>query len=315
MFSVIIPLYNKEKYIERAIRSVLKQTISDYEIVVVDDGSEDNSVSIIRGINNHKIRLIEQTNRGVSAARNKGVSEAKGDIVAFLDADDKWNDDFLENIESLIKKFPNAGAYCTAYNIISRSGKNRTISFKGVPSLQEGEGPIPNFFKAIACGETPICSSAVCVPKKVFEEIGGFVEGAIFGEDICMWAKIALKYKIIYSPQKSATYFHDSTNRTCDVYVPKEKDMDIFSFMLDMDKKGVIDGRSLFYAKEFIFRKRYQGAIKLLKAGYPVHARKWLEKCKPRTISLLVRKYVVFLVSFLPEVLVRGIVSMRIRSR
>src|SRR5574344_1434815 len=101
MISVVIPLYNKERYIERAIRSVLNQSFQDFEIIVVNDGSTDQSVTIVKDINDSRIRIINQKNGGVSSARNKGISEAKYAIVAFLDADDVWKENHLEVIVEL----------------------------------------------------------------------------------------------------------------------------------------------------------------------------------------------------------------------
>ena len=90
MISVVIPLYNKEKYIKRAIESVLNQTFQKFEIIVVNDGSTDKSAEIVQNIKDPRIRLINQKNAGVSAARNRGIQEAKYEYIAFLDADDFW---------------------------------------------------------------------------------------------------------------------------------------------------------------------------------------------------------------------------------
>ena len=90
MISVVIPLYNKEKQIKRTIQSVLTQTFQDFEIVIVNDGSTDNSTIEVEKIKDSRIRLIHQENAGVSAARNKGIEEAKYELIALLDADDEW---------------------------------------------------------------------------------------------------------------------------------------------------------------------------------------------------------------------------------
>src|SRR5574344_1047459 len=115
MISVVIPLYNKERYIERALRSVLNQTFGDFEIVVVNDGSTDASVSVVEGIEDSRIRIINQKNGGVSAARNRGIEESKYDIVAFLDADDVWKENHLSVIAELIDKYPACGVFATSY--------------------------------------------------------------------------------------------------------------------------------------------------------------------------------------------------------
>jgi glycosyltransferase involved in cell wall biosynthesis len=113
MFSIVIPLYNKEKYIKRAITSVLDQTIQDFEIIVVNDGSTDNSTNIVKSITDNRIKLINQENQGVSVARNTGIENTKNEYIAFLDADDKWEPYFLEEIRKLIEINKSAGLFAT----------------------------------------------------------------------------------------------------------------------------------------------------------------------------------------------------------
>lgn len=99
-----MPLYNNRNEVERALRSIAAQTVSGYEVIVVNDGSTDDGEKVVRGMNNPHVRIINQENKGVSAARNRGVGEAENDLVAFLDADDEWNPDFLETIVRMYKK-------------------------------------------------------------------------------------------------------------------------------------------------------------------------------------------------------------------
>lgn len=115
MISVVIPLYNKEKQIAKTLQTVLNQTYQDFEIVIVNDGSTDGSVDEVKKFLNPRIRLINQKNGGVSAARNRGIEEAKGEYIAFLDADDLWDIDHLEVLYQLILAYPKNGAYATAY--------------------------------------------------------------------------------------------------------------------------------------------------------------------------------------------------------
>ncbi|MFA6873908.1 MAG: glycosyltransferase family A protein, partial [Bacteroidaceae bacterium] len=120
MISVIIPLYNKERYIKRAICSVLNQSFGNFEIVVINDGSTDNSASIVESIDDTRIKLINQKNTGVSAARNKGIAESKYDFIAFLDADDEWKENHLAIIASLIEKYPLCGVFATSYYFLKK---------------------------------------------------------------------------------------------------------------------------------------------------------------------------------------------------
>ena len=102
MISVVIPLYNKEKQIAKTLQTVLNQTYQNFEIVIVNDGSTDGSVEEVLRISDSRIRLVNQENGGVSAARNRGIDEAKGEYIAFLDADDLWDIDHLEVLYQLL---------------------------------------------------------------------------------------------------------------------------------------------------------------------------------------------------------------------
>lgn len=121
-YSIIVPLYNKAPYVKKALESIVSQTFTDWECIIVDDGSTDNSAGICEGIIHpfihsavHPIRLIKQANSGVAAARNNGVAISNGEYVCFLDADDWWEPTFLEEMDKLTKEYPDAGLYATNY--------------------------------------------------------------------------------------------------------------------------------------------------------------------------------------------------------
>lgn len=212
-FSVIIPLFNKEKHIKRAIHSVLTQTYQKFELIVVDDGSTDNSVKKLNEIQDPRINLIQQNNTGVSAARNKGISVAKYNYIGFLDADDMWNPDYLLSIKNLIENYPGAGAYSTAYEIKKKDGTLETsLNVKNFG--QEWKGIIDDYFK-YAIVAPLLTASSVVIPKIVFKNVGKFEPGIKRGEDLEMWCRIALAYDIAYLNTVCATYFHDAENRAC----------------------------------------------------------------------------------------------------
>ena len=115
MYSIVIPLYNKEKYIARAIKSVLAQTYQEFEIIVINDGCTDNSANEVAMFDDDRIKIINQVNAGVSAARNRGILEAKQSFIAFLDADDEWYPDYLESIANLQGAYPECQVFATSY--------------------------------------------------------------------------------------------------------------------------------------------------------------------------------------------------------
>jgi len=113
--SVIIPLYNKEQFIKATLLSVLNQTFTDFEVLLINDGSTDSSVDIVSSFDDKRIRLYSTENKAVSHARNYGVSKSTSDLIAFLDADDLWEFNHLENLHNLYTSFPKCGLYATAY--------------------------------------------------------------------------------------------------------------------------------------------------------------------------------------------------------
>lgn len=204
MISVIIPLYNKETGIATALRSVLSQTYQEFEIVVVDDGSTDSSVAVVETFDDARIRLIRQQNAGVSAARNRGIAEAKGEYVAFLDADDEWMPDFLAEIRALQEAYPECRAQATAY-INNFQGNKKNIIQKKIP-FKEQCGILINYFEVASCSHPPVWTSAVCIERKLLQEIGGFPVGIKSGEDLLTWARIAVHTHWAYSRKALSQY-------------------------------------------------------------------------------------------------------------
>ena len=204
MISVVIPLYNKEQQIAKTLQTVLDQTYQNFEIVIVNDGSTDSSVEEVLRINDSRIRLINQKNGGVSAARNRGIEEAKGEYIAFLDADDIWAKDHLATFDSLIKCFPNSKARATSYNLLQK-GMYKDIILNNIP-FEGIEGELHNYFEVASTSNPPVCSSAVCVDKEVLKQIGGFPVGITSGEDLITWTRIALCTNFAFSKKITATF-------------------------------------------------------------------------------------------------------------
>ena len=194
MISVVIPLYNKEKQIAYTLQSVFEQTFQDFEIVVVDDGSTDNSVEEVEKFDDSRIRLIHQTNAGVSAARNRGIEEARGELIAFLDADDEWMPEYLATQYGLYQKYPECSVYACNYEFRDSEGKVTPTIIRKLPF--EGEdGVLSNYFEVASCSHPPICSISIMVKKTAIQAIGGFPLGIKSGEDLLTWARLAVNEK------------------------------------------------------------------------------------------------------------------------
>ena len=118
LFSIIVPLYNKENFIAETLRSITRQSCQDFELIVVDDCSTDNSLRLVNSLQIQRIQIIcHKTNKGLSATRNTGIQQAKGKLITMLDADDRWHHTFLSCIAKMIEDFPNFGVLAVCYNL------------------------------------------------------------------------------------------------------------------------------------------------------------------------------------------------------
>ena len=205
MISVIIPLYNKEAGIATALRSVLAQTYQDFEVIIVDDGSTDGSVAVVATFDDPRIKLIHQQNAGVSAARNRGIEEAKGEYVAFLDADDEWMPEYLETQQNLTIIYPQCDIFATNYEF---HNEDKLVTFPCIKRLliHKDDGVLENYFEVASFSSPPLWTSAILVRKNKIQEIGYFPVGVTLGEDLLTWARLACKYSIAYTKKPLAIY-------------------------------------------------------------------------------------------------------------
>jgi glycosyltransferase involved in cell wall biosynthesis len=208
--SVVIPLYNKSETILRALNSIFTQTVQPEEIIVVNDGSTDDSEAIVSGLNHPLVRLISQTNAGVSAARNRGIAVAKSEWIAFLDADDEWLAEFLETITMLSEKYPQCSLLATSYFFQDSEGIKDNIVLRKLPFTGE-DGVLGNYFEVAAYSNPPLWSSAIVVSKNAIKEIGGFPTGITSGEDLLTWTRLAIRNSIAFSVHPLAAFIKDTT--------------------------------------------------------------------------------------------------------
>ena len=279
MFSIVIPLYNKAKYIPKAIQSILGQTLQDFEIIIIDDGSTDESIQVVKTINDQRINLISQPNSGVSAARNKGVELAKHEYIAFLDADDWWERSFLEEMYQLISNYPDAALYASNYFIVKNQLNHPTQI--GV-SKDFQQGYIDYVITYAKTFWVPINCSFVVVKKDVFSKIGGFKPHLKFGEDFDLWVRLALKYKVAYinKPLAYSNQDADPTNRAL-VTTKNWKKEEHVIFNLEYlqqeksqkDLKYLLDGLRLRLLFDFYLNGFYQTEVKqiLQKVDFAEH--------------------------------------------
>lgn len=225
MFSVIIPLYNKENSIVDTINSVLNQTFKDFEILIVDDGSTDSSLEHVRKAikEDERIKLITKEHGGVSAARNEGINQACYDYIAFLDADDIWVCSYLEEQKKLIDNFPDAAMWGMNYSLVNK-GKHTELN-TGLPG--NFRGYITDYFSTKHASDL-FCSSSVVVHKKCFDKIGLFDTRIDYSEDLDMWYRIILNFPVAFDSTISVKYIQDTENRALSKHRPLRRFLPYF---------------------------------------------------------------------------------------
>lgn len=199
-FSVIIPLYNKENYIQNTIESALNQTFTDFEIIVVNDGSTDGSLNIVKNNKDSRIKTHSIKNSGVSRARNIGIQKAKSDYIVFLDADDLWEKNHLDELFKLLQAYPDCGIYAMGYFKVFNNSKPIKASFYVHDDFC---GIVEDFFLASTI-DCIAWTSAVMIPKTIFNTIGGFNENMRSVQDTELWIRIALKHKVSFCSKPTA---------------------------------------------------------------------------------------------------------------
>lgn len=295
--TVVIPLYNKGPHIEKTLCSVISQTIQDFEVIIIDGGSTDEGPIIIKKYTDtdSRIYLVQQKGKGVSDARNQGIYKATSDFIAFLDADDEWKPDHLETLLRLRKKYPESGIYTDSYKILCLDGELRDPNYKKIPPAP-WEGILSNYFKAATSGEPPVWTSAVGIPKSIFQELGGFLTNEWWGEDLEMWGRIALKYPIVFSRNVGAIYHREAVNRTCCKKIPVEEHCFIKTALKAMNNEE-LSFEKIPDLKEYIASLEIITAIHNADAGYRIKALRILSRCKTKLHYkkklLLIMRYLV----------------------
>lgn len=210
--SVVIPLYNKARFVRRALESVLQQTYQPIEIIVVDDGSTDDSAARISDLAGDRVILLTQANAGPGPARNQGVDRARGTWVAFLDADDIWLPEHLWTLAKLAAEHRGADLLATGYEersdlqwhqkAISDNETNEERDFFSIPPNRKG-----------------VCSSSIAIRRSVFLGSGGF--GSFWpGEDVELWVRLALEHRLAISKKVTSLYIRGTgglTDQSCEV--------------------------------------------------------------------------------------------------
>lgn len=247
-FSVIIPLYNKENFIENTLKSVLDQTFTDFELIIVNDGSTDTSEEKVFQFHDDRIRYFSKENEGVSSARNYGISVAQSDYITFIDADDYWYPDFLKEMFQNINKYPEEKIFSGAIEIeTSKSILPAVYSIDKTDNCQ-----IVNYFNA-SHKTTVICTSCAVFKRSIFDEVGNFDINLKSGQDTDMWIRIGLIYPVLFTHTILARYVYDKNSLSKNKeYLNKRMNFSKFS---EIEKKNSA-------LKKFLDLNRFSFAVK-----------------------------------------------------
>ena len=203
-FSIVIPVFNKGKFIANTLKSVLSQTFADFEVILVNDGSTDESEARILEVSDYRIHYFTKKNEGVAVARNYGIDKATADYVCFLDADDYWYPEFLETMHRFTSELPAQKVFATAIEI-----ETKNKCFKAHYSIpKKSDFEVVNFFEA-SQKECVLWTSSVCIHKSVFDKVGIFDTKIKHGEDTELWIRIGLQFPIVFIRKILARYVYD----------------------------------------------------------------------------------------------------------
>ncbi|MFM4704349.1 glycosyltransferase family 2 protein [Aeromonas bivalvium] len=204
VFSVVIPLYNKQDFISKCIESVLTQRFSSFEVIVIDDGSQDDSENIVKEIKDDRVKYFHQQNGGVSAARNRGIEEASGKYIAFLDADDWYEDDFLNAVHKSILEHPDADAFTTGY--FKHKNGAVTVSTLSANQKQYQSIVIDDFYQNWTKGAFFFTSSCVVRKEYFIKNQRYFPLKESMGEDQEVWFHLAEHGCIVFTDAALSNY-------------------------------------------------------------------------------------------------------------
>ncbi|WP_219007325.1 glycosyltransferase family 2 protein [Aquimarina litoralis] len=249
LFSVVIPLYNKEKYIAATIRSVLDQKETDYEIIVVNDGSTDGSEDIVLEFKNPKIKYFKKNNTGVSDTRNFGISKTTGTYVAFLDADDYWFSNHLSEFKKSMSKHPDYLIFCNNYSVQLTSKKNIQTSFSYLPSNDQIV-IIENYFRS-SLNHSIVNSNSICIHASVLKKGYIFDTNINSGQDTDLWIRLGIDFPFVFNKTVTSIYYQfvanslsktnvlDSRKKVIDKFPEQEKNTPYLKQFADLNRFSI----------------------------------------------------------------------------
>ena len=255
LVSVVIPVFNGEKTIQETIESVLNQTITDFELLVINDGSQDRTVEIAECISDSRIQVFSYPNAGQSTSRNRGIELAKGDYISFIDADDLWTPDKLEAQLKALQANPKAGV---AYSWTDWIDESSQLLGKGSYNTEQGE-----VFTKLLLNDFVANGSNVLIRRDALTEVGDFDPSVTPAEDWDLWLRLAARYEFVAVRSPQILYRISPNSASFNVWKMEASSLQV------IDKAFAVAPESLQYLKPQCLGNRYKYLTFKAIEGYP----------------------------------------------
>ncbi len=301
--SIIIPTYNSARTVEETIASVQKQSFTDYEIIVIDDGSQDNTIDVVKNIAEPRLKLFIYENGGVAIARNRGIARATGEFISFLDADDLWSLDKLESQIEVLKKNPTAKVAYSWVNYIDEEGKHL---FSGIPLFYEGD-----VYLQLLQTNFITNASNVLIHRDVLESVAGFNPKLAYTADWDFYLRLAQNFNFAVVPKFQIFYRQSSNSMSTKVEPLKQESLSLLDRVYHTATAELMRQKNRSYSVLYLYcADLYRKKISINNRKALVSAKKDLKKSvllypqsllKIDTQRLLI-KLILWELSFIPPI-------------
>lgn len=255
IISVIVPVFNGEKTIKETIESVLNQTFTDFELIVIDDGSQDRTLEVVHRIQDSRIKVFSYLNAGQSTSRNRGITIAKGEYISFIDADDLWTPDKLESQLKALQANPEAAVAYSWTNWIDESSQ---LLGKGSHNTEQGD-----VFAKLLLNDFVANGSNSLIRRQALTEVGGFDPSVTPAEDWDLWLRLAVHYQFVAVPVPQVLYRISPNSASFNVWKMEASSLRV------IEKAYAVAPQSLQYLKRQSLGNRYKYLTFKAIEGYP----------------------------------------------
>ncbi len=213
LISIVIPLYNKQRFIARAVESIQQQSFTEWELIIVNDGSTDSSLEVAQSLAGPRIRIFSQANQGPGAARNKGMDEARADLITFLDADDTLSPEFLATgYEALTARWPQSASWTCGYSIFP--GNHSQEAFWRKRGIREGLQQVSHTQSpALFAHQLAFMHCTTLARRATLQRYGGFFarNRCVYGEDSFLWLHLLLQEQVVFAHEPLFQFHRDAS--------------------------------------------------------------------------------------------------------